>query len=61
MIYKLNISISSDYAKDMVEKRELLWKGCASDRDSGEKPCLVHDKHRIDDQMYEWDVEHSER
>ncbi|XP_049516249.1 uncharacterized protein LOC125942146 [Dermacentor silvarum] len=50
-----SIRISNDYAKETVLIRKKLWESAALDRDAGAKVVLVHDKLRINDQLYAWD------
>ncbi|XP_049273600.1 uncharacterized protein LOC125759248 [Rhipicephalus sanguineus] len=50
-----SIRISNDYAKETVQIRKKLWQSAALDRGAGAKVVLVHDKLRINDDLYAWD------
>ncbi|XP_077486853.1 uncharacterized protein LOC144098234 [Amblyomma americanum] len=48
-------SVQNDYSRDTLRIRKLLWDSTKIDRDQGKKPILVHDKLKIDGQIFAWD------
>ncbi|CAN7995630.1 unnamed protein product [Ixodes hexagonus] len=55
------LSVSCDYAKETLNIRKKLWESARSNKKKGDKVFLVHDKLRINDQMYYWNVESNTR
>ncbi|KAM7281792.1 uncharacterized protein LOC115332038 [Ixodes scapularis] len=55
------LSISSDYAKETVQVRKLLWGSAASNRAKGDKVSLVHDKLKINGETFVWDLNLNQR
>lgn len=51
------MSVSEDFSAATRQIRKQLWDSAADLRDSGKKVRLVHDKIRIDNEMFEWDDE----
>lgn len=54
------IYIQNDYSVDTLRKRKLLWQSAKEEKKQGKKVILLHDKLRIDNELYVWDdVTHS--
>lgn len=48
------VNVQNDYSKQTVRRRKLLWDSAKADKAEGRKIFLVHDKLRIDDDMFFW-------
>lgn len=51
------ISINSDYSQATLEKRRLLWSSAKSQKDSGDRVQLIHDKLKINGELFYWNEE----
>lgn len=51
------ISVSSDYSQETLQKRRNLWESAKKEKSSGSKVRLVHDKITIDNEVFCWDDE----
>lgn len=50
-----SISIQYDYSAYTLRKRKLLWQSAKMEKEQGKKVTLLHDKLRIDNDLYAWD------
>lgn len=48
------ISINNDYSQATIERRRLLWASARSEKESGSKVQLIHDKLKINSDLYFW-------
>ncbi|XP_042150731.1 uncharacterized protein LOC121838509 [Ixodes scapularis] len=55
------ISVSSDYARETREKRKKLWNSASENKANGDEVFLVHDKLKINNQTFEWDLKQDQR
>lgn len=56
--YKLkgsNTSVQNDYSRDTLRKRKLLWHSASEERQQKRKVNLIHEKLRIDNNVFVWD------
>lgn len=49
------INIRNDYAKKTVYARKMLWQSCETEKAKGAKVEFIHNKLKVNDELYQWD------
>lgn len=53
--------IQNDYSRSTLKKRKLLWESAKAERDAKKKVFLVHDRLKIEKDVFVWDESQNRR